>query len=84
MKSLKAAQLQSHLWNVNVIQNVTDNFDGLVQGRHNSNALAMELRLSWTNPLILDFYVVVYIHKGENILHLIWFSIMDLPQVCDI
>ena len=27
-------------------------FDGLVQERHNSSALAMELRLSWINPLI--------------------------------
>ena len=27
-------------------------FDGLVQERHNSNALAMELRLSCTNPSI--------------------------------
>ena len=33
-----------------------DNFDGLVQGRRNSSALAMELCLSCTNPLIYEFY----------------------------
>ena len=31
----------------------THNFDGLVQERRNSSALAMELRLSCTNPSIL-------------------------------
>ena len=30
----------------------TDDIDGLVQERRNSSALAMELRLSCTNPLI--------------------------------
>ena len=29
-----------------------DNLDGLVKERRNSSALAMELRLSWTNPSI--------------------------------
>ena len=29
-----------------------DNIDGFVQEKHNSSALAMELRLSCTNPLI--------------------------------
>ena len=29
-----------------------DNFDGLVQQRHNSIANALELHLSYTNPLI--------------------------------
>ena len=33
------------------------NFDGLVQERHNSRALKMELRLPYINPLIWYDYV---------------------------
>ena len=33
-------------------------FDGLVQERRNSSALAMELRLSCTNPLIFKFPLI--------------------------
>ena len=35
-----------------VFVNYDDNIYGLMQERHNSSALAMELRLSWTNPSI--------------------------------
>ena len=36
---------------ISIITNI-DHFDGLVQERRNSSALAMELRLSCNNPLI--------------------------------
>ena len=40
--------------------------DGLVQERHNSSALAMELRLSCTNPLI---WLITLGHNSWDILH---------------
>ena len=59
-KSLKTAQVQ--------FQNCPQlklcchlNFNGLVQERRNSSALAMELHLSWTNPLI---YFLKNTHNG--------------------
>ena len=40
---------------VSLTNHVVPNIDGLVQERCNSSALAMELRLSCTNPTIYDF-----------------------------
>ena len=50
------AQQMDGTWNINMdlcfisLHNETTDFDGLVQERCNSSALAMELRLSCTNP----------------------------------
>ena len=41
--------LTTRYWEVSRLGDI----DGLVQERRNSSALAMELRLSWTNPSIL-------------------------------
>ena len=35
---------------------VSCHIDGLVQERRNSSALAMELRLSWTNPIDMESF----------------------------
>ena len=43
-------QLDGHLGSVSI----QDDIDGLVQKRRNSNALAMELSLSCTNPSICN------------------------------
>ena len=40
--------------------------DGLVQERRNSSALAMELRLSCSNPLMYDSYVAGLVQKTSN------------------
>ena len=40
--------------------------DGLVQERRNSSALAMELRLSCTNPVICDITVIELTHWGRD------------------
>ena len=46
-------------------QNIPLNIDGFVQERRNSSALAMELRLSCTNPsictLVLLLYLCIYV-----------------------
>ena len=42
-------------------------FDGLVQERRNSSALALELRLSCTNPLIL--YSLHFLYKFTDIMN---------------
>ena len=34
-------------------------YDGLVQERHNSNALEFELPLSYTNPSIYSLYIAL-------------------------
>ena len=43
-------------------------FDGLVQERHNSSALAMELHLSCTNPLtrVAHYYMLVEESRKES------------------
>ena len=50
------------LWNW--VHNECRHIDGLVQEIHNSNALAMELRLSFSNPSILCFV--------QHIIMIIW------------
>ena len=37
-----------------------EHIDGLVQERRNSSALAMELRLSWTNPVCMNIFRISY------------------------
>ena len=57
--------------------------DGLVQERRNSSALAMELRLSCTNPLISRFTVHDWCKSIANTLDIyIWYNILELQQFC--
>ena len=46
--------------------------DGLVQGRHNSSALAMELCLSYTNPSMYALEMNYIIIGSDNGLLRIW------------
>ena len=58
------------------ITNHVNDIDGLVQERCNTSALAMELHLSRTNPLILLQCIVFFqYHK----IHAMW-SERDLPR----
>ena len=51
--------------------------DDLVQERHKSSALAMEFRLSWTNPWLLS--VMEKLVKGRLLCHL-WYIFGILCQ----
>ena len=51
-----------------VDQNQIDNIDGLVQERCNSNALAIKLCLSCTNPTIWPLYIIGHLAESQKIL----------------
>ena len=50
--------------------------DGLVQERRNSNALAIELRLSCTNPLTYSAIDVYDIFTSELLLYVVYIEVI--------
>ena len=79
---------QTSHWRTTCIQSSTHEsciwfaFDGLMQERRNSNVLAMELHLSYTNPLLCCVFFgpvpAEFIHTQQDCFTDTW-TIMQLP-----
>ena len=71
---IKETYMVCTLWSViyfTLSKIVSTHTDRLVQERHNSIANALELHLSWTNPLILWYHDTVWLYVMACVVNLI-------------